>query len=88
MYRALTGLFYTTVEQFGRLKHRDVVTVHGTLKLENRNWKFGLHTFVLLMNAFNFRSGFSTIALYSVVFDPDKAFLLIVPLVKVMPDHI
>ncbi len=30
-----------------------MVTVHGTLKLENRNWKFGLHAFVLLMNAFN-----------------------------------
>jgi hypothetical protein len=23
------------------------VSVHGTLKLENRNWKFGLHAFVL-----------------------------------------
>jgi len=24
------------------------------LKIENRNWKFGLHAFVLLRNAFNF----------------------------------
>ena len=31
-----------------------VVTVHGTLKLENRNWKVGLHTFVLLMNTSNY----------------------------------
>ena len=38
------------------------VSVHGTLKLENRNWKFGLHAFVLLMNAFNFGPSFSTIA--------------------------
>jgi len=30
------------------------VSVHGTLKLENRNWKFGLYAFVLLMNIFNF----------------------------------
>jgi len=44
-----------------------LVNVHGTLKLENspagRDWKFGLHTFVLLMNAFNFGPSFSTIAL-------------------------
>ena len=39
------------------------VSVHRTLKLENRNWKFGLHAFVLLMNAFNFGPSFSTIAL-------------------------
>jgi len=25
---------------------KEVVTVHGTVKLENRNWKFGLHAFV------------------------------------------
>jgi hypothetical protein len=25
----------------------NLVSVHGTLKLENRNWKFGLHIFVL-----------------------------------------
>ena len=25
----------------------DGVSVHGTLKLENRNWKFGLHAFVV-----------------------------------------
>jgi len=31
-----------------------VVTVHGTLKLENRNWKFGLYTFVLFMNDADF----------------------------------
>jgi hypothetical protein len=30
-----------------------MVAVHGTVKLEIRNWKFGLHAFVLLMNAFN-----------------------------------
>jgi len=24
-----------------------IVSVHGTLKLEIRNWKFGLHAFVL-----------------------------------------
>ncbi len=53
------------------------VSVHGTLKLENRNWKFGLHAFVLLMNAFNFGPSFSIIALYSVAFDSDKTFLLI-----------
>ena len=53
-----------------------IVSVHGTLKLENRNWKFGLHAFVLLMNAFNFGPSFSTIALYSIAFDSDKPFLL------------
>jgi len=39
------------------------VSVHGTLKikLEIGNWKFGLHAFILLMNAFNFEPGFSTI---------------------------
>jgi len=25
----------------------NIVSVHGTLKLENRNWKFGFHAFVL-----------------------------------------
>jgi len=45
------------------------VTVHGTVKFENRNWKFGLHAFVLLINAFNFGPSFSTIAFYSVVPD-------------------
>ena len=35
-----------------------LVTVHGTLKLENSNWKVGLHTFVLLMYSFNFGPGF------------------------------
>jgi len=55
---------------------RNSLTVHGTLKLENRNWKFGLHAFVVLMNAFNWRPSFSTIALYSVAFDSDKTFLL------------
>lgn len=54
----------------------EAVSVHGTLKLENRNWKFGLHTFVLFMNAFNFGPSLSTIALYSVAFDSDKTFLL------------
>jgi hypothetical protein len=53
---------------------RILVTVHGTLKLENRNWKFGLHAFVRLMNAFNWGPSFSTIALYSVTFDSDKTF--------------
>ena len=33
---------------------RIFVTVHGRLKLENRNWKLGLHGFELLMNVFNF----------------------------------
>ncbi|MEA3358433.1 MAG: hypothetical protein U9R17_03360, partial [Thermodesulfobacteriota bacterium] len=32
---------------------RIFVSVHGTLKLETGNWKFGLHAFVLLMAAFN-----------------------------------
>jgi hypothetical protein len=41
----------------------DLVSVHGTLKLENRNWKFGVHAFVLLMNAFNFGPSSSTITL-------------------------
>ena len=54
----------------------EAVSVHGTLKLENKNWKFGLHAFVLLMNAFNFGPSLSTIALYSVAFDSDKTFLL------------
>jgi len=62
-----------------------IVSFHGTLKLENRNWKFGLHAFILLMNAFNFRPSFSIIALYSVAFDTlysvafdtDKTFFLI-----------
>jgi len=65
------------------------------LKLENRNWKFGLHASVLLMNAFNWGPSFSTIAFYSVIFDSDKIFLLMsfrnhdfVPLIKVVPDHI
>ena len=48
------------------------VSVHGTLKLEIRNWKFSLHAFVLLMSAFNFGPSFSAIALYYVAFDPDK----------------
>jgi hypothetical protein len=30
------------------------VSVHGTMKLENRNWKFGLNAFVLLINVLNF----------------------------------
>jgi len=39
------------------------VSVHETLKikLEIGNWKYDLHAFVLLMNAFNFGSSFSTI---------------------------
>ncbi len=45
--------------------------------VEIRNWKFGLHAFVLLMNAFNFGPSYSIIALYSVAFDSDKTFLLI-----------
>jgi hypothetical protein len=40
-----------------------IVSIHRTLKLENRNWKFGLHVFVLLMNAVNLGPSFSTIAL-------------------------
>jgi len=32
----------------------EIACVHGTLKLENRNWKFGLYAFVILMNAFIF----------------------------------
>ena len=31
------------------------ITVHGRLKLENRNWKLDLYGFELLMNVFNFR---------------------------------
>jgi hypothetical protein len=38
------------------------VQVQGRRKLEIRNWKFGLHAFVLLMNVFNFGPSFSTIA--------------------------
>ena len=53
------------------------MSVHGTSKLENKNWKFSLHAFVLLMTAFDFEPGFSIIALYSVAFDSDKTFLLI-----------
>jgi hypothetical protein len=49
-------------------------SVHETLKLENRNWKFGFYAFVLLINAFNFVPSFSTIALYSVTFNLDKTF--------------
>jgi len=40
------------------------VSVHGTLKLENRNREFGFHAFVLLMNALNFGPSFSTITLH------------------------
>jgi len=29
------------------------LSVHGTLKLENTNWKFGFHAFVLSINALN-----------------------------------
>ena len=49
------------------------------LKIENRNWKFGLHAFVLLINAFNFGPSFSIIVLYMyyVAFDSDKTFFLI-----------
>ncbi|OEU53854.1 MAG: hypothetical protein BA868_02960 [Desulfobacterales bacterium C00003106] len=54
----------------------NIIRVHGTLKLENRNWKFGLHAFVLLMNAFNFGPSLSTIVLYPLAFDSDKTFLL------------
>ncbi len=32
----------------------EILSVHGTLKLENRNWKFGLYAFVILMNTVNF----------------------------------
>ena len=46
------------------------------LKVEIINWKFGLHAFVLLMNAFNFGPSFSTIVLYSVSFDSDNTFPL------------
>jgi len=46
-----------------------ILSVHETLKLENKNWKFGLHSFVLLMNAFKFGPSFSDIALYPVEFD-------------------
>jgi len=49
-----------------------ILTVHGTLKLENRNWKFGFHAFVLLMTMFNFGLSFSTF----------------VQLIKIVPDHI
>ena len=70
--------------------------------IEIRNWKLGLHAFVLLMNVFNFGPSFSTIALYSVAFDSDKTFLLMnfrnhdlvsssepfFPLIKVVPGHI
>jgi len=48
------------------------ISVHGTLKLENRNWKFGFHVFMMFMNAFNFGSSSSTFVL----------------LIKVVPDHI
>jgi hypothetical protein len=49
-------------KQFGyELKY--IVSVHRTLKLEIRNWKFGLHAFILLMNVFNFGPSFLTIAL-------------------------
>jgi hypothetical protein len=30
-------------------EYLNMVSVHGTLKLENRNWKFGLHAFVPLI---------------------------------------
>jgi len=53
-------------------RHLEIVTVHGTLKLENRNWKFGLYAFVLLMSVFNFGPSSSTF----------------VPLIKAVPDHI
>jgi hypothetical protein len=43
--------------------------------VENRNWKFGFHAFVLLMNTFNFGPSFSTIALYSLELDSDKTIL-------------
>ena len=32
-----------------------LVTVHGTSKLENRNWKFGLHAFVQFFPISNFK---------------------------------
>jgi len=43
------------------------VTVNGTLKLENRNWKFGLHAFCIVNERIQFWAGFLTIALSSVV---------------------
>ena len=66
------------MQRTGRLdlELKILVTVHETLKLENRNWKFGFYAFVLLINVFNFGPRFSTIALYSVTFDLDKTFLL------------
>jgi len=73
--KILTVLQISTKLQTTNYKHQ---AVHGTLKLENspagRDWKFGFHAFVLLMNAFNFGPNLSTIALYSDIFDPDKTF--------------
>jgi len=67
-------IFYheNTKERKHENQLKNLVSVHGTLKLENRNWKFGFHAFVLLMNAFNFWPSSSTF----------------VPLIKVVPDHI
>jgi len=72
-------MFFVTVHRFKSspfMVIKSNVSVHGTLKLENRNWKFGLHAFVLLMNAFNFGPSFLTIVLYSVSFDSDNTFPL------------
>jgi len=33
----------------------EIVTVHGTLKLEIGNWKFGLHAFVLFFPISSFK---------------------------------
>ena len=65
-----------------RLNEEILVSVHGTIKLENRNWKFGLHAFTRPKRLrcactvderyFNFGQSFLTIVLYSVAFDSDR----------------
>ena len=49
-----------------------MVSVHGTLKYENRNWKFGFHSFVLFMNAFNFRTPDLCVYFHGVMKDRSK----------------
>jgi hypothetical protein len=67
-----------------------LVTVHGTVKLENRNWKFGLHAFVL--RNLQTQTEDKVIEVYFVSFfitsNFGASFSTFVPPIKVLPDHI
>ena len=64
------------------------VTVNGTLKLENRNWKFGLHAFCIVNERIQFWAGFLTIALSAVACDSNNSFLLLILLIKITPPYL